>query len=393
MNKHFISILLIAFFFTISPVFGITFEASESNQSVFEHNTSLPDNSSTRNWGIDHFQVYWSNQVFRFASYLDQKLSLFGDEDNISTLDTNTIQQLTDHSDLINIPAHYSIANINQKNAKETYLTSIWIDVFYKDENYLDTINRSYVLVRGGYEYDKLGDSSIFYNVKARIRLPKTEGKLQLYIGENTQESTMLSYIQESSNNAGIGLKYYMPALFEDLYTNASVGFSSINNPYAKVHIKYPIFQWNWLFKPEENFKYSLKNEFEEWTDLYFDRKLSDSEMVRLLLQRSTKSGIRGMDYFAQFSYMNTLKNEIGFNHYIAMSGRIKDLTGMVYADGTTPQEGIYEYSAGTIWRQKVLHDYLFYQLQPIITFHEQYNFKPDYIFRFSLDFYFGNNR
>lgn len=390
MKKNFISILVIAFFFTTSPVFGIT---SESNQSVFEHNTSLPDNSSTWHWGIDNFQAYWSNKVFRFASYLDQKLSLFGDEDYNSTLDSNTVQQLTDHSDIINIPAHYTIANINQENAKETYLTSIWIDEFYKDENYLDTINRSFVLVRGGYDYDKRGDSSLFYNVKARIKLPETQGKLQLYISENTRDNTKLSYAQHASTNSGIGLKYYMPALFEHLYTNASVGISHIDNPYAKARIEYPFFQRNWLFKPVENFKFSLENEFEEWTDLYFDRKLSDSEMVRLLLQRSTKSNVRGMDYLAQFSYMNTLKNQIGFNHYIAMSGRIKDLIGTEYGNGTTPQEGIYEYSAGTIWRQKVLGNYLFYQIQPIVTFHEQYNFKPDYIFRFSLDFYFGNNR
>jgi hypothetical protein len=392
MNVNFISILVIIFF-TIPPVFGITFEPTESNQSTCEQNTSLPDNNSTGNWGIDHFQFYWSDQVFRFASYLDQKLSLFGDEDNTSILDTNTIQQLTDHSDIINIPTHYSIANINQKNAKETYLTSIWIDEFYKDENYLDTMNRSYVLVHGGYEYNKRGDSSLFYNVNARIKLPKTEDKLQLYIGEITQDSTNLSNTKKSSDNTGIGLKYYMPTLFEHLYTNASVGVSSINNPYAKARIEYPLFYGNWLFKPIQNFKFSLKNEFEEWTDLYFDRKLSDSEMVRLLLQRSTKSGVRGMDYLAQFSYINTRKNGIGFNHYIAISGRIKDLTGTVYPNGLTPQEGIYEYSAGTIWRQKVLRDYLFYQIQPIITFHEQYNFKPDYILRFSLDFYFGNNR
>ncbi|MGA9047036.1 hypothetical protein [Sulfuricurvum sp.] len=405
MNNNFIFIFVITFFFTIPAVFGMAFEASEpdvppagldyvsSNQSVFEHNTTFPDYSSAGNWGIDSFQDYWSHKILRFSSYLDHVLSTFYmDANNLLICDANATNQLNVNADTNVIPC-YTISEIEQKKAKETYLASIWLDEFFKDGNYLDMTNRSYVLVRGGYEYDRRGDSSIFYNIKARIKLPKTQGKVQLFIGDDTPESINLSNAQYSSNNEGIGLKYYTPGLFEHLHTSAAIGFSRIDNPYVKTRIESPIFSGNWLFKPIQEFKFSHENEFEEWTNLYFDRKLSDSEILRLLLQRSTKSGVRGMNYLAQLSYMNTLKYEIGFNHYIGMSGRTKDQSGTAYIDGTTPQEGIYEYSVGTIWRQKLLNDYLFYQIQPIVSFHEQYNFKPDYIFRFSLDFYFGSQR
>lgn len=347
-----------------SPGFGSSDELS---------NSSLHDNNDSKASGMDDFQSFWSSKIVRFSSYLDQELSQFAeDEDNSSVLDIERGEYLAPN---------------------QTFLTSMEIDEFFRDDNYLDTNNRSYVLVHGGYEYDALGESSIFKSITARIKLPKTQGKLQLYIGREMEKNIDLSHSKHDSNNEGVGLKYFMPTFLDYFYTSASIGFSKINNPYAEARIEYPIVQGNWLVKPVQQFKFSRENEFEEWTNLYFDKKLSESEMFRLLVQRSTKSSVEGMDYLTQLSYMNTQKSETGFNHYIAMNGRTKDLEGKEYANGTTPQEGVYEYSVGTIWRQKLLRDYLFYQIQPIVSFHEQYNFKPDYILQLSIDLYFRNNR
>lgn len=383
MSKHFVSILLIISFYTLLPVFGM--ESDFTTPVISENNTTLSDNSSAKHWNIniDSFQDYWSRKLVLFSSNLDHKLFSYYDdeEENLSIVDTNvTKQQIIVR------------ARIKKEQDKETYQTSIWLDEFFKDETYLDATNKSYVRVRGGYEYDKRGDPSPFYNITARIRLPKTQKRLQLYIGDDTKERANLSKAQNATNNEGIGLKYYIPSFFERFNTSASIGVSGIDIPYAKARIEAPLFLGSWLVKPAQYFKLSRKNEFEEWTDLSFDQKLADNEMVRFLLQRSTHSTEPGMSYLSQFSYMNTLKDEIGFNHYIGISGRTQDLIGTVYDSGTTPQEGIYEYSIGTIWRQKLLRNYLFYQMQPILSFHEQYNYKPNYIFRVSLDFYFGNN-
>ncbi|MDP1784229.1 MAG: hypothetical protein Q8K81_02260 [Sulfuricurvum sp.] len=359
-----------------------------------EHNTSLPDNSSAKHWNIDidSFQDYWSQKIRIFSSNLDQKLfTYYDEEENVSTFDTNVTKQCIVDSKAPNIPLCY-LTKIKKEEDKETYQTSIWLDEFFKDETYLDATNKSYVRVRGGYEYNKRGDPDLFYNITARIKLPKTQGKLQLYIGDDTKEHANLSNAQNGTTDKGVGLKYVAPSFFERFNTSASVGVSGIGNPYAKARIEYPLFLGSWLLKPAQYCKLSRKNEFEEWTDLSFDRKLADNEMIRFLLQRSTHSTEPGMSYLSQLSYMNTLKDEIGFNHYIGISGRTQDLIGSVYNSGTTPQEGVYEYSIGTIWRQKLFRNYLFYQMQPIVSFHEQYDYKPNYIFRVSLDFYFGNN-
>lgn len=374
----------------ILPVLFVTVLCSSSLSAVEDENTTRT--SGQERWlapTIDSFQEYWSRKVLIFSSNLDHMFS-DGFEDNEKTLleDTNLSTCPLTSSD-----SCFPKPKITSEYNRKTYETSSWFDDFFKDETYLDTTNKSYVKVRGGYEYDKRGDSGLFHRITARIKLPKTQDKLQLFIGDETEEKIDPSKVRDTGRNEGVGIKYFLPSIKNRLYTNASVGFSGIDNPYVKAHIEYPVFLGTWLFKATQNFKYSAENKFDEWTSLYFDRRLSSKEIIRLLLQRSTNSEIRGMEYLAQLSYMNTLTYGTGFNYYLAVNGRTKDLTGTTYHDGSMPQEGVYNYSAGVIWRQQLFKDYLFYQIEPILSYHEQYDYKPNYLLRLSFDLYFGNKR
>ncbi len=374
MNNIFLPLLLV-----MACALGVLADETDRNE------TQPPDNQG---WNMDDFQDYWSRKLLIFSSNLDQMFSDGMEED-----DANLSAQ-SDIPDSVSLDGNrFPKPRLQKKNEEETYETSSWFDDFFKDETYLDSANRSYVRIRGGYEYDKRGDSSVFSRVTARIRLPKTEEKLQLFIGDDAEEKATATGIPATEKNEGVGLKYFLPALRERFFTNASIGFSGIDNPYVKAHIEYPVFLQSWLFKTAQTFKYSVEDHFDEWTDLYFDRKLSDKEMFRLMLQRSTNSEIPGMEYFAQLSYRNTLKHGIGFNYYLALSGRTKDLARLPYENGTIPQEGVFEYAAGMIWRQPLLKQYLFYQIEPVLSYHEQYDFQPNYLLRLTLDLYFGNTK
>lgn len=350
--------------------------AAEASDSLLEtanadHNVTAAEAQGWE-WDLDRFQKYWSRKVLLFSSNLDQKL--FGTEEENSTKNpVDPLQRL----------------DLDTKELK-TYETSGWLDDFFKNETYLDTTNRSYVRLRGGYEIDERAGPSLFHNLNVRIRLPKTEGRLQLYIGEDKQENIHLSHLPATPKTEGVGLKYDLPSLAKRLHAAASVGFSGIDNPYAKARIEYPLFWGSWLVKPSQNVKFSAENEFEEWTNLFFDRKLSENSILRLLLQRSTKSAENGMGYFTQLSYMNTVEHGIGFTPYLALSGRTQERSSL-YDNASPGRAGVYDYSAGVIWRQKLLRDYLFYQIQPIFSFHEQYDYKPNAIIRLGFDLYFGN--
>lgn len=354
-------IVILSIVFCCTPAFADPSQDASSVES---------DQNGTWRSNLDTFQKYWSQKVLLFSSNLDHKISEWYNEGNESS-----------DSVLLSDPK------------SEGYVASSWLDDFFKDETYLNTNNKSYVRVRGGYELNQRAGPSFFHNVSARIRLPYTEGRLQLYMGEEIQGNSNLSYVQYKSSNEGIGLRYFLPSFMDRLSTSASVGFSRIDNPYAKIRMEYPILAGIWLLKPTQNFKYSLDNEFEEWTNLFLDRKLSDDEVFRILLQRSTQSNIDGMNYLFQLSYMNTRKYKIGFNYYVALSGRTEDQPKALYSNGILPREGIYEYALGMIWRQKLVKDYLFYQIQPIVSFHEQYNYQTNPMLRMSLELYFGNHR
>jgi hypothetical protein len=261
---------------------------------------------------------------------------------------------------------------------------------FFKDETYLDVTNRSYVKLHGGYEYNERGDSALFNGITARLRLPKTEKQLQLFIGGEADAIMGLNNVRHEDQ--GIGIKYYMNSLYTGLFSRASVGIAGISNPYVKTNVEYPLYFETWLLRPIQTFKYSARDKFDEWTDLYFDRKVSTTEMIRLLLERSTNSEIRGMSYLSQLSYLNAYREDISCSYYIGMNGRTKDLLDTTYTNNLHPQEGVYDYSLGVTWRQRLWKDYVFYQLDPLISFHEQYNYKPNYIFRIGVDIYFGNN-
>lgn len=329
---------------------------------------------ATSSYDTDEVHDYLSRKVLIFSSNLDQIFSGGFEEDQNASFDADR---------------RFSGQIGKQKKYRETYQAAAWFDDFFKDENYLDIKNKSFVKVQGGYLYDKRGDSALYNKISARIKLPKTQEKLQIFIGDDAQEGGVVSQARHAATNEGIGIKYYLP-LYGRLFSNASLGLSGIDNPYVKTHLEYPILMGRWLFKANQNFKYSAETEFDEWTDLYFDRKLSDKELIRVLFQRSTNNRIKGMDYLNQVSYMNMLNNGVGYSYYIAANGRTKDLSDTTYENGFHPQEGVYNYSVGVVWRQQLVKEYLFYQIEPILSYHEQYDYRPNYLLRCTIDLYFG---
>lgn len=316
---------------------------------------------------MDEMEQYLSKKVRVVSSNIDH---LFHEEEDI-----NATQE----------------GNNTDAQGKEAFLVSAEFNNFFKDETYLDVTNRSYVKLHGGYEYNERGDPTLFHGITARLRLPKTQKQLQLFIGGESDNIKGLT--NTAHQDSGVGLKYYMNSLYHGLFAHTSIGISGITNPYVKTNAEYPLYFENWLLRPVQTFKYSVRDKFDEWTDLYFDRKISNTEMIRLLLERSTNSEIKGMNYLSQISYFNAYREDISCSYYVGMNGRTKDLLDTAYMNNLHPQEGIYDYSAGVTWRQRLWKDYVFYQMDPLISFHEQYNYKPNYLFRIGVDIYFGNNK
>lgn len=335
-----------------------------------EHNETASGELSWITSNLDDLERYLSQKVMIISSNTDRLLRDDNDK-NLTNLNDNRQPP--------------------QDKGQETFLLSTGFNDFFKDETYLDVTNRSYVKIHGGYEYNERGNSDIFHGVTARLRLPKTQKQLQLFIGDESDNIKSLN--NTAHQDSGVGLKYYMNSLYQGLFAHASIGVAGVTNPYVKTNVEYPLYFETWLLRPVQTFKYSARDKFDEWTDLYFDHKISTTEMIRLLLERSTNSEVRGMNYLSQISYFNAYREDISCSYYVGMNGRTKDLLETTYINNLHPQEGVYDYSAGITWRQRLWKDYIFYQMDPLVSFHEQYNYKPNYIFRIGVDIYFGNNK
>lgn len=357
----------------IMSILLFTFSFAEDLESVRMDNSLAVLDS----FELETFQKYLSDKVIIFSSNLDRSFSSDPDENG------------SNRPVVFNDKIDKDTLDVNK--AEETFALSSVFDDFFKNETYLDITNRSYIKVHGGYEYNKRGDSDFLKSVSARIRLPKTQKKLQLFFGGESDEDN--EQFTLGHRDKGIGLKYYLNSLSQGLFANAAIGMSGISNPYLKTHVQYPMYFQKWLFRPMQTVRYSRRDSFDEWTDFYVDRKISDSRMVRLLLQRSTNSEIKGMDYMSQISYLSAYGEDTSYSYYAGMNGRTKDLSNTSYKSGLHPQEGIYSYTVGATWRKRLWKDYFFYQIDPILSFHEEYNYKPNYIFRVSIDIYFGNNK
>ena len=70
------------------------------------------------------------------------------------------------------------------------------------------------------------------------------------------------------------------------------------------------------------------------------------------------------------------------------MYGRTKEQP--LEADGYTPKRGVYRYAVGLNWSRQTSRKYIVYRLQPILSYDDPNDFRPNYFIKALLEFYFG---
>ena len=357
---------MIRFFtFTLILLTTLLAETKDSNSStkIESTGTSLSKEPSLYETllSLDYIQSSISKKVLIFSSNLDHSLT------NRSQNDTNT--SIKKESSL------YGIVNL--------------YDDFFKDETYLSTTNKSYIRLKLGVEANAEEKFDYFNNIRVNLRLPKTEKSLYLFIGEEDA----IDDTKTTNDTTSIGIKYVLDNL-DILNVNLFAGFRGISNPFVKLRFQYPIAFKYLLFRPIQYIEYSYKNEFKEETQFYFDHRLdSKVNLIRLSLSRYTQTRLKGMNYSAQLSYISTLKHSVGFQVYTSVQGQtdVQTIQPANIKYNVVPTKGIYNYSTGIVWRQHLFKKYLFYELQPLVEFNQQYNYNANYIFRAHIELYFGN--
>lgn len=273
---------------------------------------------------------------------------------------------------------------------RKTYLISQWFDDKNINDAFLDRSNHSYVRLRGGYAYDLRGDDKYIYSVTARLKIPRTQEKLDLIFGDETKNSSDLSLEgteAERDNSIALGMNNIL-GLLAPVETRTRLGFSGIDNPYAKIAFDYEALFGHWLIVPQQVFKYSVNAKFEEWTNLTFSRRVVKEMIFSLHFQRSSETGTAGMDYYLQPALNFTLGRYGNFTPYLGIYGRSQEQPANT--EGYVPKKGLYRYAAGLNWSKQASRRYIVYRLQPILSYDDQYGFRSNYYLKALLEFYFG---
>lgn len=273
---------------------------------------------------------------------------------------------------------------------------SHYFSQLFRDETYLYGSEASYLILRLGIETNKEEGPKFLNEIKFAISLPQMQKQLQIFIGDPRKDEDK-QVVDEQGNiddTTAVGARYFIPEIIDNFHTDVSAGFRGLGNPFVQGRMEYPIDFYDWLIRPIQFLEYSVKREVYEESDLYFDRRISVSEMVRLLLKRSTETQKVGMQYSSTLSYFNSSHYQTGLRTYVGLSGETQVNEGRYENpryDDVDPHSGVYRYTVGMSWKSSFLRPWLFYEIEPRVDFDMLYNWRPNYVARFWLEFYFGD--
>ncbi|MBU1643267.1 hypothetical protein KKE54_07890 [bacterium] len=322
------------------------------------------------------------------ASARDENTSALSEKIQPIESSTGTKQSVPSQKEKAALPRQ--LVSQDKNKGEQTYLLSESFAEKTVNTDFLDRTNNSYIRLRGGYAYDYRGTGNYIYSIDARLRIPRTQRKYHLIVGDDTKNSEDLSVKgtnAELDNSIALGVNNLF-GLFYPIESKIHFGFSGATNPYGKVAFSYEALLGTWLMVPSQTFRYSRKDEFNEWTNLEFRRRITDSIMFSQLFQRSTITGTEGSDYFMQPSVSFEMGKYGNLTTYLGVYGRTKEQPEN--EDGYTPKKGIYRYAFGINWNKKSSRKYIVYRVQPVLSYDDEYAFKQNYTVQALLEFYFG---
>ena len=308
--------------------------------------------------------------------YIDKTYNLISDKviDSANYLD-NSINNILKNSD----------KNTTLNRIDKTSKNKNSVDSFFRTKKFTDETDETYVSVKFKSIFHSKETSKFNIGVTARIPLSKSTKKYNLFINGLKKNDTSNPVTEQFNEQTGteIGVNYFAP-LFHKIKSRYSLGANGLNLfSIARYSIEKDFYSWNIL--TAETFKYSVKNLFEEETNIYFDKSLSDARLFRTTLSRGTQEKKSGMDYSLVLAHYWVFNKTAALNLSQLFSGNTQ------YEYETKKYRGITNYTTALSFRKSALRKWFFYGITPSLNFNKQYDYKVNYGLNFYLESYFGH--
>jgi len=313
--------------------------------------------TADHNTTIDRFYTYISQQVLDSSSYLDATISKW------LGYDGNSSQCI-------------SPDKVKPKLRKN-------VDHFFLNNKYINDTDDIYIRLR----------FKTFFNSRKKIKFSPSLSAQFPFIKCKTQWKLFFTDVDKSQNEikptdeftGGFGLRYDQEKYF-GIDASHSLGLYR-GSPYIRSRLKMPFFYHSWKIEPVQIFKYSLKYDFEEETNIYFDRPLGDDSLFRFQLHRKSASKMRGMDYGMTYKFYKYIGKNSGIEFSQAFFGNT--YYNDFYANDPH-YNGINNYVTSVGVRSNIWRDWLYLEVRPSVNFHKDHGYHPTYSLRFYMDIYFG---
>jgi len=320
---------------------------------------------------IDETHTNLSKKVLEWSSAIDTTLSswLGNDETNATTVTANV-----------------------SDDTLENEVRSV--DSFFQNDKYFNETDNTFIRVRVDSYFQSKESNDLNLRVSAQIPFSKSKKNFKIFVDDITLDNAKNILKDDSEEDRlapDIGVHYFAPETY-GIDSRYSLGLSGID-PFVSARYNIPIRTDEWLIDLVQLFKYSTDDEFEEETDIYFDKQFKESSLFRIQLHRKTQTNVDGMDYGLALQYYWTPKKDTGLKLSQSFWGNTEyqyTVDGNVEPPQTENYSGINNYVTSVSWRENIWRKWFYYEVRPGVNFQKQYDYEPNYTFRLIFDFYFG---
>ncbi len=320
---------------------------------------------------IDETHTILSKKVLEWSDTIDTTLSSWVKNDEINTTIVGS--------------------NVSDNTLENKVKT---VDSFFQNNKYLNETEETYIRVRVGSNFQSKRSNDFDLRFKVQLPLSKSKKSFKIFVDDITLDNAKNILRDDSEDDRSapdIGVHYFSPKTY-GIESKYSLGLSGIY-PFVKARYNLSFKINEWLIDPVQVFKYSTDDEFEEETNIYFDKQFKESSLFRIQLHRKTQTEIDGMDYGLSLQYYWSPKKDTGLRLSQTFWGNTKYqyiVDKNVEPPQTKNYSGINNYFTSFSWRENIWRKWFYYEVRPGVNFEKQYDYEPNYTIRLFLDFYFG---
>lgn len=271
------------------------------------------------------------------------------------------------------------------------------LDGFFADSDVIDKTNNSFVKLALLTRFSKYGEIDTEPLAKFRLDLPTLKKRLRFTIEseasesqtleeksrENTSENEAVKTVEDSTIAA---LKLQLKDVkdwFEPEYWNASTSIG------AELELPVNTFWRNkisysrqlsdlWYFNTLEKIYYFHKDGWGESTQFLFER-LGDEYVFRSSSEAKYIHQDRTFEFAKRFTFLTELSAKRAISYQLGILGT------------NTPNPRVSSYFLNSVYRRKLMEEWLFYEITPELVFPREENFKATPSLTIKLEIVFSS--